>query len=196
MPVLTLAALALCLGLPATAGEVPEYSEELAEFSTPAFSVLLPKAFRNASKDRNQLNDSNSRNTTWLWGIVAAQPGRYSQEELEQFAQGSSCPKNQGQVVLHPKRVRTKNLIGVRFSCGTPDGKPYGSNPSVSGWTRIQANSPRFDRRYTLHLNYWADPRGKDVQKLIDRIVLSFKEKGGVSTVDGGTKKLKTGGGF
>jgi hypothetical protein len=91
---------------------------------------------------------------------------------------------------MHARKVRTKSLLGFRYSCGSPDGKPYGSNPRVSGWMRIQANSPRLDRRYTLHLNFWADPRSEELQKFLDTIVLSFKEKGGPATV-GGQKRLQ-----
>jgi len=115
--------------------------------------------------------------------VAAAQAGSFPPAELERFAGGENCPKDKGQAVFHRKRVRTKAFTGVRLSCGSPSGKPYGNNTRVSGWMRLQANSRRFDRRYTLHLDFWGDPRDEKVQKLMDKIVLSFKEKGGATTV-------------
>jgi len=164
----------------------------LKRFATPAFSIMLPEGFQNKAKDPMRLEDSRGTDdSVWLWGVVAAQSGRFSDEDLETFAQGKNCPANMGQVPMHVKKVRTKNLLGFRYSCGSPDGKPYGANPKVSGWMRLQANSPRRDRRYTIHLNFWADPRGEELQKFLDKIVLSFQEKGGPSTV-GGKKRLQS----
>ncbi len=169
-----LAALLVCA---AAAKEIPPYHEELSEFSRPGFALKLPKGFKDAAEWDSHLVD-NRTNANWMWGTVQWQAGQFSQEQFEQFSAGQNCPANQGQKVFGVKVVKTKNLMGVRLSCGDPDGKPFGDNPGVSGWTEIRGNSKRFDRRYVIHLDYWGDPRDKKIQAFIDTIVLSFKERG------------------